>query len=280
MQPPDEFFNLHRLRAGELLANHLPEVQLDIIDAEKPKAFVSRSNHISLSTTLLLIIVNVFFRMLTSPRILPGLGLPGDSADNFVPYPGQLPNRLQDILDAADGSIQPASHERALLSKKLADFAFDFLVLHLAYQSGLEGVTRSPQEARTSNWHHQLILTSDRQAFLAIINSTNATANSADFRHEEPIHMPAGELHLYFFAIGTLFFIVEPILNLPVAVRMVHAQDLLSRHLDNAQKTIQQTAFNEAILAIAEVTHRPPNLDGFNGILNPASRMILENLPK
>jgi hypothetical protein len=278
MQPPDEFFNLHRERAKELLAIHLPEVQLDIIDADIPKAFVTGSSHISLSTTLLLVMVNVFFRMLTSPRILPGNGLQGDSPDNFVPFPGQLPNRLQDILDTADDSIQPMSHERALLSKTLADFAFDFLVLQLAYQSRLQGVASPPLEEGTSNRHYQRILTSDHQAFLTGINSTSATAKSAGNLQKTSKDQEAGELHLFFFAVGILFFILEPILKLPVAVRMVHSQELLSRHLDNAQIKTQQTAFNEAILAHGEITHKPPILDGFNGVLNPDSRMILKNL--
>lgn len=278
MQQPGDFFNLHLLRAGRLLGRHYPGVRLDIVEQDALGARILSDSEITITTTLLLVIVNVFFRTLIHPGILPGYGgTPNLSADLFS-YPGRLPRTLDELLDATgESSIQPVDHQRALVSKLLADTAFDFLVLQLANQAH-HGYHRTDRiDKAVDRGIEPLLLASDRAA-LGLLLTRNQDQKNGFNRKSKPVEPAGEEIMLLCFSLSMLFYIAEPIYDLPVAVRIVHAQQYLARILTRSAMNPAQTGCNEAILAVGTITRQPPNLDGFNGILHPASNRVLSRI--
>ena len=85
-------------------------------------------------------------------------------------------------------------------------------------------------------------------------------------------------MRCFCFATTVLFSVIPLLINLPAAVRMVNIQRWISQNIDGDYEVITRQAGNEAILAIAEVTRQPPDLNGFNGILNPDSKAILASV--
>ncbi len=283
MQQPGEFFNLHRLRARQLLTRYYPEVHLDIVESDVISARVESDSRISISTTLLLVLVNVFFRMLTHPGILSGYGSTQLLSPDYSLYPGLLPTSLAELLDGSDpAAIQPEDKQRAQIAKQLADTAFDFQVLHLASRAenrlGSAAVLDEEYDQRID----PLFLAADRAAigFLTTrdqVSGSDGTPGSVTGTSRS-FELPDEDITLLSFSFSMLFYIMESLYELPAAARIVHAQQHLSALIAEPATAAAQSGCNEAILARAAITRQAPNLDGFNGILNPASSRVLREI--
>lgn len=281
-QTPDNFFDLYRQRATSLLSEQYPKNRLTIQSSDQLLVDKHDDGEIILSTTTLLILVNVFFRMLTCPHILPDQGNTEKLEDSFTPYPGRFPQTLEELLASADGStVQPDDQMRAYLAKMLADHAFDYLVCFLAAIHDSRLVSVNPDRNRRNASDYSPVLNADHAALSAIFNTPEAPNSRDDMDSESmsgnaSIESSQQHFRFLYFSIITLFGVFKFPPNLPVAVRIVNAQQW-SRTAQSANYAqIIQQACNEAILATGEVTRQPPNLDGFNGVLNPGSKKILE----
>jgi hypothetical protein len=270
MQQTGEFFDLHSYRARKLLDRHFPQVELDMVDKDVLSATVLSPSRISISTTLTLIVVNVFFRALTNPGVLSNHGDPNSLVQPYSPYPGYLPTTLDELLDTSTSAIiQPANHQRALVAKKLADIAFDFQVLQLAGMAVSTSVKTDPEMKQIPSGVNSAFLAADGSALSKLLTMLREQTDDHD-------PLSGEELCMLFFSLSMLFFVVESLFDLPAAARIVHAQQALARITTKPYMDNVQYGCNEAILALAALTRRPPNLDGFNGILNPDSRTMLE----
>lgn len=284
MPTPDNFFDLYMRRAASLLSVLSPESRLTIESSNQSRVDVYDDGEIILSKTTLLILVNVFFRMLTCPRILPDLGNIDQLEHSFTAYPGSLPNTLEELLRSSDGSmVQPDDPVRANLAKTLADQAFDYLICFLAaiFDSQSPSVNPTGKQLPTSVFSQ--VLLADHAALAAMFKA-HETSDSLDNIDADPmsIDLINGDsqqrIRSLCFSIATLFAVIRFIPDLPVAVRIVNVQRWCQKTQSANYSRIIQQACNEAILAIAEVTRQPPNLDGFNGVLNPTSQKILASV--
>ena len=283
MQQPGNFFNLHLSRAWTLLARYYPAVHLDFEETDRLHARVISDSRINISTSLLLIIVNVFFRMLTHPGILSGYGSTQALSPDYAFYPGRLPRTLSELLDASDTqAIQPEDHQRAQISKQLADMAFDFQVLHLASraQHSIGSATAAGKENHQNS--DLQFLAADREALRLLMLGDPVSGNGGSQAlvtgSPRSLELADQDLTLLCFAVSTLFYITDSLYELPAAARIVHAQQHLAASIAGSAAAAAQSGCNEAILAVAALTRQSPNLDGFNGILNPASSRILREI--
>ena len=281
MLTPDSFFDHYMQRANSLLSELYPKSRLIIQNSNFSLVDVQDDGEIIVSTTTLLILVNVFFRMLTSPRILPDLGETDQLVNSFTAYPGRFPNTLEELLSSPAGSsVQPDDHVRANLAKNLADHAFDYLVCFLAAISDSQPMFANPAGRHHSAGEFSKVLLADQSALAAMFNAHEALDSLDNIDpatvSEDVVNWRSQQrIRSLCFSIATQFAVVEFKPHLPVAVRIVNAQQWCQRTQKGEYAQIVQQGCNEAILAIAEVTRQPPNLDGFNGVLNPASQQIL-----
>ena len=281
MPTPHNFFNLYRQRATSLLSELYPKSRLIIQSSDQSHVQVLDDGEITLSTTTLLILVNVFFRMLTCPRILPDLGNIDQLENGFTAYPGSFPNTLEELLGSSDGStVQPDDHVRAHLAKILADQAFDYLICFLAAISAAKSPSVNPIEKPDTGGDYSQVLLADQTALTTMFKTRAALEpggkNGAETMSKGVITYDSQQqIRLLCFSITTLFAVIQYMPNLPVAVRIVNLQQWCHSTQSEDYTQIIQQACNEAIIAIAAVTRQPPNLDGFNSVLNPASQKIL-----
>ncbi len=283
MQNPDHFFDLYASRSATLLSQSFPNTRLTIQDSDRVFTQSKNSGEIILSSTTLLLLVNVFFRMLSSPQILSDRGYPDNSDLKFKPYQGKFPRTLRELLSSSEGTpVQPDDDVRANLAKVLVDYSFDQLVLSLAAFSTLPTDADSETLVKLHTDNYASILLADQLAFALIFESPEFS-KSDDLLSRKPISGTANwnflqKIRLLYFAITTLFTVVNIEPQLPAAVRFVNLQQWAERTQSADYTQIILQACNEAILAIGEVTRRPPLFDGFNGVLNPGSKRILESV--
>jgi hypothetical protein len=281
MLTPENFFDHYIDRATLLLSDLYPESRLIIQNSNQSLVDVHDDGEIILSSTTLLILVNVFFRMLTCPHILPDQGNTDQLAENFTAYPGRFPSTLEELLSSHEGSIiQPEDYVRANLAKTLADQAFDYLLCFLAAISDSELLSVNPIGNHHPGNEFSQVLLADQSALAAMFNAHEAldsldNTDTALISKDVVDGRSRQRIRSLSFSITTQFAVVEFIPHLPVAVRIVNAQRWCQKTQNGKYAQIVQQGCNEAIIAIAEVTRQPPNLDGFNGVLNPASKKIL-----
>jgi hypothetical protein len=281
MLSPDSFFDLYNQRANSLLSASCPSCRLTISSGDQHLVTVRDDGEIILSTATLLILVNVFFRMLTCPRILPDLGDVKQLEPGFRAYPGGFPNTLEELLDSSGGSIvQPDDQIRANLAKILADQAFDYLIHFLAASSNARSPFVNPTENQGNRSEYSSVLLADQIALTAMFVAHDAYGSRKKIEAVLPskdsaAYIDRQQIRFLGFSVTTLFAVVRSMPKLPVAVRIVNIQQWCLASRGEAFARLIQQACNEAIIAIGEVTRQPPNLDGFNGVLNPASRKIL-----